>query len=100
MPIETPWGPSQAQKVLAPGIIFHSTASHGGIELDTAHQAKLTQYQKGNWLGSLKWWEEDCDWAVPYFIFRDEIEKHAGLKEHALHDAEKLFKSFVERSKG
>jgi hypothetical protein len=34
-----------------------------------------------NWLHTDEWWEEDCDWAVPYLFFADEI-RTAGKVYH------------------
>ena len=70
----TPWGRVQEGTVLAPGIISYSTASHGGIWIDEAHR-KALNYNK-SWLGTDEWWEEDCDWAVPYVAFKQEIQDH------------------------
>jgi hypothetical protein len=67
----TPWGPAQSAVELAPGIISYSTASHGGIWLSADRQRKIN-YEK-NWLGSKEWWEEDCDWAIPYLVFAEDI---------------------------
>lgn len=73
----TPWGISDSQTEIADGIIEVSTPSHGGIWLSTERQAEL----KGkfpnidNFTHDLRWWEEDCDWVVPYIVFKDEIQK-------------------------
>jgi hypothetical protein len=68
---ETPWGPAQTSELLADGIISYSTSSHGGIWLSPERRKQLP-YAK-NWLGGKEWWEEDCDWAVPYLFFSKEI---------------------------
>jgi len=70
----TPWGPSQHEEILADGIIFYSTASHGGIWLSAKRQKQLNY--SDNWLKSPTWWEEDCDWAIPFAFFADDIRKH------------------------
>lgn len=74
MPKSTPWGISQYETVLAPGITSHGTAGHGGIHLDLKRRQAI-HYEK-NWLGTSEWWEEDCDWAIPYYFFREEIRQH------------------------
>jgi hypothetical protein len=72
----TPWGPAQGAKELAPGIMSYFTASHGGIRLSPERQRQLREHYKGsNFLGNFEWWEEDCDWAIPYVFFAKEIEK-------------------------
>jgi hypothetical protein len=70
----TPWGQADGQEELAPGIISYSTASHGGIWL-SAERRKALNYDK-NWLKTAEWWEEDCDWAVPYYFFAADILAH------------------------
>ena len=72
----TPWGEAQDAEEMAPGIINYSTASHGGIWIDKKHQEQLEKYTINNWLGSTQWFEEDCDWAIPYIVFSAEIQKH------------------------
>jgi hypothetical protein len=75
--MNTPWGISDGQQTLAPGIVSYSTPSHGGIWLSAERQAQLP---KGidNFVHDLRWWEEDCDWTVPYILFADDIRKHGG----------------------
>lgn len=57
--VSTPWGMSQGATVYAQGVVFHSTASHGGFKLDRARNAGLHPALriKGGW------YEEDGDWA-------------------------------------
>lgn len=63
--IETPWGPSQHQREHAPGIVFHSTASHGGYHLSTERWKDFTAIpQFANWPSP--WLEEDCDASLVY----------------------------------
>jgi len=63
--IETPWGPSQSQHEHAPGIVFHSTASHGGYHLSTERWKDFTAIpQFANW--PAPWLEEDCDACLVY----------------------------------
>lgn len=59
MRLSTPWGMSQGATVYAEGVVFHSTASHGGFKLDRARNAglHLGLRIKGGW------YEEDGDWA-------------------------------------
>ena len=57
--ISTPWGMSQTATIYAPGIVFHSTASHGGFKLDRARNLAMPSALRiaGGW------YEEDGDWA-------------------------------------
>jgi len=53
----------------APGIGSVSTAGHGGIKLDRAHNAAMPGYMRRD--GG--WYEEDCEWALPFVIFGGEM---------------------------
>lgn len=58
----TPWGAAIRTERLAPGILFHYTPSHGGLELHAIIQRRLPRgYEKTNFLNSRRWHEEDCD---------------------------------------
>lgn len=78
--IATPWGMSDGYEVIADGITFYTTPSHGGIHLSPE---RIAQLPKGlsNFLNNRAWWEEDVDWAVPYWWFRHDIRK-AGKETH------------------
>ena len=78
--METPWGQADSAEILAPGITSYSTPSHGGIHLSLVRQAQLPE-GIDNFLHDLEWWEEDCDWAIPYIVFQYDIEKH-GAEAH------------------
>ncbi len=76
--METPWGQSDSKEVLAEGIVSYSTPSHGGIRLSLERQRELSLVFKAadNYLRTLEWWEEDCDWAVPYLFFAEAIRSY------------------------
>lgn len=38
---QTPWGPAQTADVIAPGIVFYTTASHGGYHLSPERNALI-----------------------------------------------------------
>ena len=56
----TPWGPSQSATRYAEGILFFTTASHGGFHLDPERNAAMPPALRlpGGW------YEEDVDWAL------------------------------------
>lgn len=61
----TPWEWSQGAEVYAEGVVFHSTAGHGGFNLDDTRNATMPailRIESG-------WYEEDCDWALVAFGF-------------------------------
>ena len=73
----TPWGQSQYQTTLAPGITSYGCAGHGGIHLDEERQAQLPDWARvPNFLRTLQWWEEDRDWVVPFLAFIDDIQAY------------------------
>ncbi|KKN75165.1 hypothetical protein LCGC14_0383240 [marine sediment metagenome] len=88
--MKTPWGESDSQDTLAPGIISYGTASHGGIWLSSERQDQLPE-GIDNFLHDLRWWEEDCDWVVPYILFKDDIEKYG----QAYHFTEHLNAAYI-----
>lgn len=70
MPTSTPWGRAQSSIKMAPGVIFYSTASHGGIHLSPSVNILIPDYmrcQDG-------WYEEDCDWCLPVIALAGKVE--------------------------
>lgn len=74
----TPWGLSDGEQELADGIVDVQTPGHGGIWLSPERQKQLNWSK--NFLKNPTWWEEDSDWAIPYYFFRDDIK--ASGKAH------------------
>ncbi|CAN5439889.1 hypothetical protein BH10CYA1_BH10CYA1_62090 [soil metagenome] len=75
---DTPWGKAQSAEQVGPGIISYSTASHGGYFLYPATNAKVPSILKKSTCGELGlkgWYEEDCDWAIIVFIFKQYFEE-------------------------
>ena len=56
----TPWGPAQTSRQYAEGVVFHSTASHGGFHLDPERNAAVHPKLRSD----DGWYEEDCCWAA------------------------------------
>lgn len=73
----SPWGAIQECSELAPGIWSVSTASHGGIKLDRNRQASMPADMKrpGGW------YEEDCEWCLPFCIFADDLATSFRISE-------------------
>lgn len=55
----TPWGKSQGKEILAPGITYYSTASHGGYYVSKAVRAVMPK----QYVNADGWYEEDCEWS-------------------------------------
>jgi uncharacterized protein DUF7007 len=67
---ETPWGPSQSSREIAPGIVRYDTASHGGYYVSPARVASMPKPLRDfkPFAGSC-WYEEDVDWCVVALAF-------------------------------
>ena len=66
----TPWGPTQDATEFAPGIVFHSTAGHGGFHLD---RDAMRRFRKAipdfHTFAGGSWFEEDCDACAVVLVF-------------------------------
>lgn len=63
----SPWGTIQIASPIQPlqdGIAAVSTASHGGVKLDRKANAKIPAYCRR----SGGWYEEDCEWSIPFVV--------------------------------
>ncbi len=79
---ETPWGTAQTVDEIAKGIYGVTTASHGGIYLDADHAQRVpNDIRESSFLGVSNWYEEDCDWCIPYVLFEDEILEQGDLHQ-------------------
>ena len=65
----SPWGSIDNVDLLADGIVFVHTPSHGGIWLSDARLAQMPPEERS----SDGWYEEDCEAAFPLRRFRDEV---------------------------
>ena len=61
--MSSPWGIVQDVEVIADGIVYVSTASHGGIWVSSELLHRIKDEMKdyaAYWSGSSQWFEEDC----------------------------------------
>lgn len=78
MRTETPWGPSQSEKQIAPGLCWFSTAGHGGISLSAERWQDFKRaLPKFNGYAPDGWLEEDCDWAAAAIVWPDDFQPDA-----------------------
>lgn len=72
----TPWGEAERVSVIADGIVFFSTCSHGGIGLSKERWAEFRQVLPGfqPWAGD-GWLEEDCDAVAAAAVWPEYFEK-------------------------
>ena len=74
---KTPWGVAQTVKVIAPGIVFYSTATHGGYYLDEKTNERMPDFIKAATFGQQGfqgWYEEDLDWAFVVLVFQENFD--------------------------
>jgi len=71
--MRTPWGASQDQAVIAPGITFYSTAGHGGLKISKELNARVPDYFKGDSLKDAGWYEEDVDASIVIVAFPEKF---------------------------
>jgi len=62
----SPWGPIQTVTPLGPDAALVTTASHGGLRVSLAALARLPEPVRRTAYSGDGWFEEDCDWALPY----------------------------------
>lgn len=63
----TPWGVSQGATLYGEGVVFHSTAGHGGFHLSPERNARVDhRLRRRN-----GWYEEDAEWAIVAMTFPD-----------------------------
>ena len=67
--VETPWGPAQTESEVAPGIIFYTTAGHGGYWLSPDRMAFMEAEFPFTTFAGGSWFEEDQDWAAVVIAF-------------------------------
>ena len=63
----TPWGGAQTSEIYADGVVFFTTAGHGGFKLDRARNAAMPKALRV----AGGWYEEDCEWAKVAVAFPD-----------------------------
>jgi hypothetical protein len=62
----SPWGPIQTVEPLGPEVVSVTTASHGGLRVSLTALARLPEAIRETAFSGSGWFEEDCDWALPY----------------------------------
>lgn len=81
--IPTPWGESQGGNRYMPGVLFFHTAGHGGLKI----ARELNQKIPAVFRNEDGWYEEDCDFAIPFYFLHEAIREHClthGLEGHTM----------------
>ena len=74
MPTSTPWGVAQQSESYTRGIMYYSTASHGGYHLSPTRNMVVPEYMRS----ADGWYEQDCAWAIAATIFPEAFVKIWG----------------------
>lgn len=62
----SPWGAIQTVTPLGPDAAAVTTASHGGIWVSASALGRIPEPLRRTAYSAGGWFEEDCDWAIPY----------------------------------
>lgn len=85
----SPWGPVQTVEVLGPDAVSVTTTSHGGLRVSPAALARLPEAIRETAHSTGGWYEEDCDWALPYLAlgldaFETDVARAAEMHQAAV----------------
>jgi hypothetical protein len=64
----SPWGRIDGVSALGPDAVEATTASHGGIRVSLTALARIPEALRETAFSGDGWFEEDCDWAIPYLV--------------------------------
>lgn len=89
----SPWGPVQVETITTEGVIFVSTASHGGFWVSDERLLEMPSAIREfpNHAGK-NWFEEDCDAVLVYLAFPHLFDDRAAY--HAIDAAKTHAKNF------
>lgn len=74
--LNTPWGlADHVDHMSDQGILFVSTASHGGVFVPDELLDRMPRELRGSnsYSGKRNWFEEDVEWAIPVLAFPDQF---------------------------
>ncbi len=85
----SPWGPIQTVTPLGPDAVAVTTASHGGLRVSPDALARMPETIRRTSYSANGWFEEDCDWALPYLAlgldaFEPEAARGPSLRAAAI----------------
>ncbi len=93
---ETPWGRAQRVEEFAPGIVWCSTASHGGFWLSDERCEKMPEpYRSAERWAGRNWFEEDCDWCLVYLAFPEVCQKIDERFAENIEAAKRTFDHYI-----
>lgn len=62
----TPWGQSDQDREIVPGVTWYSTPSHGGLRVAGKYLSPAAK-ELALFSGGSYWFEEDVAWAIPVY---------------------------------
>lgn len=83
----SPWGPIQTVTPLGPDAVEVTTASHGGLRISPAALSRLPEAIQRTAYSANGWFEEDCDWALPYLALGLDAHEPDAARAAELHAA-------------
>jgi hypothetical protein len=86
-PDESYWGPVQHRTQILPGMWAVHTAGHGGIWVHEKRLKLMPSFMRETSYSPGCWFEEDCDWCLPFVVFENEI-REFSVDEHSLKTVE------------
>lgn len=89
----SPWGLVQNADVFGPHAVVVSTASHGGVWVAPVVLARILVRFRTTGYSGQGWFEEDCDWCIPYLALGlSRFEGDSGRSERLLAAARDSFR--------
>lgn len=83
----SPWGLIQTANPLGPDAVAVTTASHGGLRISPEAFARLPVPIRRTAFSADGWFEEDCDWALPYLALGLEAHERDAARAAEVHAA-------------
>lgn len=106
-PSSSPWGFVHRSTPIIEGVWLLSTAGHGGIYVAPKLHDAMPEHMKWTRFSEKGFFEEDCDWCIPFVFFEDDIiescddewtlgviKKKAHIETFRNHHPEKYAKHF------
>jgi hypothetical protein len=94
----SPWGTVDNIERVCPGIVFVFTSSHGGVWVASRLMNLIPLKWRTTNFSPGQWFEEDCDWCIPFVYLADIIRKTGDdAAEQALNAAPKCFEQYHNR---
>ena len=95
-PSRTPWGEPHEAKSIAPGIVWYSTASHGGYWVSQERWKEMPEpYGSVPTFAGENWYEEDCDWCLVYLSFPEVFRECDKYFTENIQAAERTFTDWI-----